>query len=587
MTLKVSHDWHIPVMGIVYTLDTATKVARFGINSVMSIVHDQVIEMMYKHHSEIFDIEYEPIDIGEEDYRARRITRYLNLVDDIVEGQMAALRTMPLDGGFNDLHLAFQLLSPTHPVRGLYESFMKTKSPDLESMLKDSLTKGRIDVNIMTKLDRPFARDDSQDLNEAMAALRGFANSKLESSLVLSAGMNPPLFTYIREFPDFLPDDSGKMKKKVILKISDYKSMRVQSKLLASKGVWVSEYRIESGLNCGGHAFGSPSGQLAGPIVEEIMANREKIHAEQLDAYRSALSMPLLELPPPLITYQGGIKTHHEKKWFLDRGIEMVGMATPFLFVPSVTILSENTREVLIKAKTEDIELSDDSPLGIDFWRVKNTLGDIMHNRKIAEGDPGYKCTYGYLRLGEDGLCSADRRKVSERLEGLKGLPEGEMKDYLRAKILAPHCLCGGLIWDAKRAYGLQGDPFAKTTDALVCAGPSAAYFKRNYTLLEMVRHFNGEAPFPELASAPNTHIEELRINVEKLEKDLSTHQFRENAEAVKKSSGKILIGLLSSIDFYKKNIGTFRQEEQAGISEQLGQHEHRLAGINAAYFGK
>jgi hypothetical protein len=39
--------------------------------------------------------------------------------------------------------------------------------------------------------------------NDAHASLRGFANSKLSSSMVLSAGMNPRLYSYIEEFDDF------------------------------------------------------------------------------------------------------------------------------------------------------------------------------------------------------------------------------------------------------------------------------------------------------------------------------------------------------------------------------------------------
>lgn len=43
--------------------------------------------------------------------------------------------------------------------------------------------------------------------------------------------------------------------KKVVIKVSDYRSALIQGKYLAKKGIWVSEFRIESGLNCGGHAF--------------------------------------------------------------------------------------------------------------------------------------------------------------------------------------------------------------------------------------------------------------------------------------------------------------------------------------------
>ena len=67
--------------------------------------------------------------------------------------------------------------------------------------------------------------------------------------------MNPRLYGYIANFKDFFPDVNGKIKKKIVLKVSDYRSAIIQGKFLAKKGLWVSEYRIESGLNCGGHAL--------------------------------------------------------------------------------------------------------------------------------------------------------------------------------------------------------------------------------------------------------------------------------------------------------------------------------------------
>ena len=54
-----------------------------------------------------------------------------------------------------------------------------------------------------------------------------------------------------------------------MLKVSDFHSAVVQGKFLAKRGLWVSEYRIESGLNCGGHAFAT-KGLLLGPILDEF-----------------------------------------------------------------------------------------------------------------------------------------------------------------------------------------------------------------------------------------------------------------------------------------------------------------------------
>jgi hypothetical protein len=68
-----------------------------------------------------------------------------------------------------------------------------------------------------------------------MAAFRGFANSSVCSSVVLSAGYNPRLYAYIAQFDDFLPDAQGRLRKKVILKVSDLRSALIQGKILAKR----------------------------------------------------------------------------------------------------------------------------------------------------------------------------------------------------------------------------------------------------------------------------------------------------------------------------------------------------------------
>ncbi len=80
-----------------------------------------------------------------------------------------------------------------------------------ENTLRKEINKGAIDVNIMAKVDKlnhtaegEFLGDENTD---ALAALRGFALSNLDSSVVLSAGMNPRLYSYIETFKDFFPDE--------------------------------------------------------------------------------------------------------------------------------------------------------------------------------------------------------------------------------------------------------------------------------------------------------------------------------------------------------------------------------------------
>ena len=61
MQYSTPHKFHIPVMGLAYTIDSPVKVARYGIASVISIVEDHLIEMMRVHYYPVANKEYFPI----------------------------------------------------------------------------------------------------------------------------------------------------------------------------------------------------------------------------------------------------------------------------------------------------------------------------------------------------------------------------------------------------------------------------------------------------------------------------------------------------------------------------------------------
>lgn len=283
----MAHSFHIPVLGLGFSVDTPLKVARYGISSVVSIVDDELTERMRAYHAKENNLSYHPISKKENDYRARRIMAYLNLLDHLVNQQFTALKNMPFEIG-NDLCKYFELLPEGSQLKQGYDLMMeypegKSKSI-FQQILRSQMKVGSIDVNIMAKVDKMNFKDDvftGQENTDALAALRGFAASNLKSSLVLSAGMNPHLYSYIANFTDFYPNESGEIKKKIILKVSDFRSAFIQAKFLAKKGLWISEFRIESGLNCGGHAFAT-EGFLLGPILEEFKQKRNSIVDELL-----------------------------------------------------------------------------------------------------------------------------------------------------------------------------------------------------------------------------------------------------------------------------------------------------------------
>src|SRR5690606_27747352 len=104
----------------------------------------------------------------------------------------------------------------------------------IEQFLKDGIKPGSIEVNIMTKIDKNhFDRNGTpiEDGSDAVSALRGFAKSDLsDSAVIFSAGMNPRLFNCLEKFSAFDARGWGQFDKKVIIKVSDYRSAIIQGK---------------------------------------------------------------------------------------------------------------------------------------------------------------------------------------------------------------------------------------------------------------------------------------------------------------------------------------------------------------------
>jgi hypothetical protein len=511
------------------------RVARFGIASVISIVDDMLIERMREHYSNLYGKPYTAINLKEEDHRARRITAYLNLVNQIVREQMIRLRTSPFEKG-SEIVKYFEMLAEHSPLKALYRRWTATRDAIqrvmLENELRSRIVPGAIDVNIMTKLDkvnRPTAESEPlPDSSDAVAALRGFVRSELDSSVVLSAGLNPRLFSYMERCPEFLPGPDGTSPKRVTLKVSDYRSASIQGKILAKKGVWISEIRIESGLNCGGHAFAT-DGLLLGPILEEFKEKKNILTSELHAYYCAALRAKGVEAPadprPVRITVQGGIGTAAEDE-FLLKYFEMdgTGWGSPFLLVPEATNVDERTRAKLAAAGEDDFYISDASPLGIAFNNLRGSSSEDLIRRRVEEGRPGSPCTKKYLvsntEFTDEPICTASRQYQSLKIKQLQGmgLPAEEI-DFRIQKLMEKSCLCEDLA--SSPFVGGDAEDLRKSPAVAVCPGPNLAFFSRIATLEEMVGHIYGRIQLISVSDRPNFFINELRLYIDYLKNEI------------------------------------------------------------------
>lgn len=524
------HTFHIPVMGTGFTVDTPLKIARFGIASVVSLVDDMFIEQVRKRIALDHNRSFVAIGDHEEDSRARRITAYLNLLQELIAEQFEALRQSSFE---EDGEIVYYCeLLPDCELRNKYERMLAAESSDirlkLQGEIRESITPGPIDVNILTKLDRDFDRrgvEFPENGSDALSALRGFMNSKVDGAVVLSAGMNRRLFSYIATFDAAYPDASGHVAKRIILKVSDYRSALVQGKMFAKNGLHIAEYRVESGLNCGGHAFGG-KGQLMGPVLSEFRDNkqqlfqtlREMIVKSHEVSQRNDCGKP----PAATVTAQGGIGDFAEDSLLREvYSVDGTGWGTPFLFVPEVTNVDDKSLVKIVAAKAKDIFLSPSSPLGVPFWTMLTSTSENQRRQKIIDGKPGSKCPKGFLQADTEftktPICTASRAYQKRKLKQIE-VAEMTFEDHQAAEqaVFAKACICHELSGVATISMNIDPD-----AQASVCCGPNAAYFEGTATLKQMASHIYGRQRLRLNSERPHMFINELYLSLDFLRGDI------------------------------------------------------------------
>ena len=585
MTAAV-HTFHIPVMGTGFTIDTPLKVARYGISSVIQIVDDVLIEQMRKFHSDLAGEPYEEIPDEAPDARSRRITAYLDLVHDQVKDQVRSMQSMLFEAG-NDLTKYFDML-PKGNLRDLYQKMKDSRDEAertrLQDLLRRHISAGSIDVNLMTKVDRDAYQDgmkQAPEMSDALSGLRGFARSKLRSAVVFSAGLNPRLYSYLAEFDDFYPDDKGELKKKIVLKVSDFRSALVQGKFLAKRGLWVSEFRIESGLNCGGHTFPS-AGKLLGPILDEFKRKRSELITTLHDIRNKGLQArdrgEVSEPPELTITVQGGIGTAQEHDQIIEHyGVDSAGWGTPFLLVPEVTNVDDEHLTKLQAATADDVYLSNSSPFGIPFWSLRTSESERNRRQKVIDGRPGSACPKGYLALSntefsEEPICVASREYQVQKLAHLENEDYSpEQLAVVTEDVLAKACLCRDL------AGGVEGKNHIKNrSHTSVCTGPNIVNFSKLSSLSEMVDHIYGRTHLISQPDRPHVLIREAELYLEFAQRELD--RFNLDLSPRKPSFfEEFRTNLIEGLDYYE------------GLADELDLGEHfktRIAGFRTEAAG-
>lgn len=564
-----THRFQIPVMGTGHSIDTPLRVARFGISAVVSLVDDILIEQVQRLYCQRLDLPFTPVPAGTPEARTQRIRNYFDFAWDLVQSQMQAMRLEAFVPGTEKTKY-FEMLPSSSPLRQDYDRLLALPEGSEREALAADLTArmepGSIDANIMTKLDRkPVAKDGTVaegSLSDAKTALRGFALSRNRGNMIFSAGINPTLYGLIEEFPDFYRTESAEPAKGIIIKVSDFRSAMVQGRFLAKKGLEVREFRIESGLNCGGHAFAS-EGDVLGPILGEFKKSRGGFPAEFAPHIEGYFKKKGREVPAgtreheAAVTVQGGLGTQGEQiRMFQDFAVDATGWGSPFLLVSEATPVDDHTRELLRRATGRELYLSDASPLGVPFNNLSTSSAAQEMRRLIEAGRPGSACPKGFLvtntEFTDTPICTAAAKYQSQKLATIGGL---EAPDA--SKVLVKECIChqlgnGALAYLAQENKALKGETESVVSrgPVSVCPGPNIAWFDRFYTLSEMIDHIYGRIPSLVPAERPHCFAAELEMNVREYRKLLDGAQ---GDATVLAKAERTRVALLQSIEWYRE----------------------------------
>jgi hypothetical protein len=371
--------------------------------------------------------------------------------------------------------------------------------------------------------------------------------------------------------------------------VIDYRSSIIQGKMLAKKGLWVSEFRVESGLNCGGHAFAT-EGYLLGPILNEFKENKDSLINELFETYTQGLSSINKNVPKqaPSVTFtaQGGVGTYEEHKFLLDHyGVDFVGWGSPFLLVPEVVNIDEHSMNLIAKEDESGFYLSNVSPLGILFNTVRGTSGEIEKQKRTDSGKPGAPCTKKHLifntEFTERPICAASVQYQKLKIDELKAKNLNPLAFKAQLKNVTDKvCLCVGLGNATLLKNNMKMKP--GTQGVSVCPGPNMAYFSKIVSLKEMVDHIYGRHNIISRTDRPNMFIQELNMYINYLKE-----RVEDITELLSKSQIKYFTSfhnnLSEGINYYKN---LFPKINTSGnLVNALVQLENALHGIKIPEF--
>src|SRR5690606_29535396 len=150
----------------------------------------------------------------------------------------------------------------------------------------------------------------------------------------------------------------------------------------------------------------------------------------------------------------------------------------------------------------------------------RKSTAETERLKRIANGRPGSPCTKKFLvsnkEFTQEPICTASRKYQHAKIKEISraDLTEEERKIQID-QVTAKTCLCEGLAVSAYIKYDIVKNKESRAVS--ICPGPNTSYFKRSYSLVEMVDHIYGRQNLLANQERPHMFINELSLYLEHL----------------------------------------------------------------------
>jgi hypothetical protein len=276
------------------------------------------------------------------------------------------------------------------------------------------------------------------------------------------------------------------------------------------------------------------------------------------------------------ITAQGGVGTSEEHNLLLDYyGLDGVGWATPFMLVPEVISIDDETLNILSNAKEDDLYFSGISPIGVPFNTVRGVSMSLKRDELAKTGKAGARCTKGILKFNteytEKPICTSSREYQSIKLKELADVnPEGEEYQKAYEAIIEKECLCNGLSSAALISKSIESPSNFKVT---CCPGPNLAYFSKISTLKEMVDHIYGRTNLLDNRPRPHMFLKELGMYLDIFKGKVEEFLMNPENQKEKKQLKSFQDNLREGIEYYKTLFSEKKKEVVEDLEKMLGKY--------------